>query len=393
MRVLTICKGHKNIAGAQLYLKQISSLFSEKDHELHFAFHYNDGIRVFKEIGENCNVNLWEYDWRHLSFKESIGVGMRLCRKLRPDLIIFNSSNDKILAPIWAAWLARIRRCVMIVHCSESSNSLPLFRKKVNISFPIPSRYSFKKRFLRGFTFRLLSRILFVNNMTRKSYLSLYRVSKKKRFTIYNGVDMTRFLILREERLSVRNSLGINSHEILILAMGNLTEVKGYSYLFKAIHQLRQKGIDVNCIVAGEGELKEKLEDQISCLSLKGHARLLGYRDDIPLLLAASDIYCMPSLSEGLPYGLLEAIASGTPVIASNVGGIPEVIKNGHEGLLVPPKNVQKLTEAIEMLVKDENLRRRMGQAGKEVAQKRFSLERMLDLTRGFFMRELHVPL
>jgi len=385
-KVLIVCKGHRNIAGAQLYLKQVCTLFPKDQYELHFCLHKKDGLRVFKEIGEEKTVRIWEYDWRHLKFWDSLVVGARLFRKVGPHLIIFNSSEDKIIAPVWTSLIAGIKRRIMVVHWAQSPDSLPIFRKKPGLPIPIPSRYSFKTRAARGISLRFLHRIIFVNNVTREAYISLYHVPKGRCCTVYNGIDVKDFLSKVSDRVLVRAKLGVQDDQVAIFAAGNLTEIKGYTYLIDAIECLKQKALPIKCFIAGQGELRGALEKKILALGLEDTVTLLDYRDDIPSLLAASDIYCMPSLNEALGYSLLEAMASGLPVIASNVGGIPEVVTYGEEGFLIPPKNSRKLADAIEHLVGNNDLRHKVGIAGRKTVRARFSIQQMLNETRKIFL-------
>jgi glycosyltransferase involved in cell wall biosynthesis len=388
-KVLIICKGHLNIAGAQLYLKQISSLFPRGGYELHFAFSKKDGTRVFDEIAREYAVYQWEYDWRHLSAISSFKEGMRILRKIRPDLIIFNSAEDKVFPVIWAAFTHGTGRRVMIIHWAQPGNSLPIFHKKPGYPLPLPSPYSIKMRLFRGFGLRLLNRIIFVNNGTREAYIRLYRIPDKRCHTIYNGIQIDAFSDVTFQRETFRKELGISPDECLVLATGNLTEVKGHRYMLTAIADLISKGIAVKCFIAGQGELKETLEKQIEEMGLADSVKLLGYRDDVPALLKASDIFCMPSLNEALGYSLLEAMAAGIPVVVSNVGGIPEVVSQGKEGFLVPSQNASELSAAIEKLVSDPSQRHRMGSEALVTVRKGFSLEQMLNQTYDLLSHEL----
>ncbi len=384
-RILTVCKGHQNIAGAQLYLKQIASLFPRSRYELHYGLRKADGLKVFEEIAKDHNVNLWEYDWRHLPLRRSIKVGLKLFKGLRPHIVIFNSSEDKVLAPIWASALVQVKKRIMVVHWAQSASDLPIFRSKPGLPFPVPSRYSLKTRLIRGLTFRWLTKIIFVNNMTRDAYNKLYRVPDSRCVTIYNGVDLNVFSNLNGVRPRMREQLGVNAKDIVLFAAGNLTEVKGYGYLIKAIRLTRLVGAPMKCFIAGQGELKKELETLINDLDLNDKVELLGYRDDIPYLLAASDIFCMPSINEALGYSLLEAMAAGLPVIATDVGGIPEVVTNGKEGILVPPKDAESLAKAIEKLAVNPELRIQMGNLGRKTVEERFSVDKMLSDTAHVF--------
>jgi len=188
----------------------------------------------------------------------------------------------------------------------------------------------------------------------------------------------------------VREELDLAPQDCMIFASGNLTEVKGHKHLISAVHQLISKGAKVRCFIAGQGKLREALERQILELGIWKNVTLLGYRNDIPSLSSATDIFCMPSLNEALGYSLLEAVASGVPVVASNVGGIPEVITHGKEGILVEPGNAQQISQAVEKVMNDDKLAKSMGSAGKKTARERFSSEAMLTRTDKLFKAVLY---
>lgn len=386
-RILIVCKGHPNIAGAQLYLKHLSSIFSKTEDELHFALHKEDGLRFIHDIAAKRPVSIWEFDWRHLTFAKSLFAGLKLFKKINPDIIFFNSTEDEILPPVWAAWFCRIPIRLMAVHWAQSPDGMPLFRKRPGFLLAVPSRYAIKTRVVRGIAYHLLHKIVFVNQISRKAYIKLYKIASKRCITIYNGIEPEPFQTAKSERIKMRQNLGLKDQECMILAAGNLTEVKGYSFLISAVHALLQHDINVKCFIAGQGALREELEGQILSLHIENYVKLLGYRDDLPLLLSAADIFCMPSLNEALGYSLLEAMAAGVPVIASDVGGIPEVFTDGNEGLLVPPGNAQALSQAIEKLVRDNPLRIKMGAEGLKTVRDKFSLDQMLAQTASLFSK------
>ena len=375
-KILFVCKGHEKIAGGQLYLKQVASILPEDSFELHYAFGPNDGQYVFNEISKYRQIYTWSYEWRHLSFFKSLITGIKLFSGIKPHIIIFNGSANKIYAPIYAAFLTGIKRRVMIEHTSFSPDDLPIFRYRHNFPMPLLSRYSIKIRAWRAISFRTLTHILFVNNISRHAYHKLYAIPQQRCKTIYNGIDVNKYINVASTcRENIRRSLEVKADEFLVLATGNLTEIKGQKYLILAINSLVKNGTPVKCLIAGEGNLRNKLQEMIKELKLNNRITLLGYRNDIAELLSASDIYCMPSLKEGLGYGILEALASGVPVIASNVGGIPEVITDELNGLLVKPRDSDSLAKAIKTLINSPELRQKLSAAGKKIVMGNFSLQ------------------
>ncbi|MBI5897273.1 MAG: glycosyltransferase, partial [Desulfobacterales bacterium] len=191
-KILIVCKGHTNIAGAQLYLKHIASLFPKKDFELCFALWRADGLKFIEEISDICNTVVVEYDWRHLPFLRAFIQGWRLFREKKPELIIFNSPEDQILAPLWAAYLSRVPQKTLVVHWAQSENDMPLFSKK-RLNIPIPSPWAIQTRLTRAMAYRLLNALIFVSHGTHRAYVKLYKVPDAKCHTIHNGVPVERF--------------------------------------------------------------------------------------------------------------------------------------------------------------------------------------------------------
>jgi len=183
------------------------------------------------------------------------------------------------------------------------------------------------------------------------------------------------------DRMNVRRELGIGDDEQLIVAVGSLVERKGHMVLLRALAQLDREGAPRtwHVAIAGRGPNEGALRAFVAEAGLAGRAHILGHRDDIPDLLAASDIFSMPSLWEGLPVALLEAMFASKPVIASSCSGIPEAIESGTHGLLVPPGDQGALAEALRQVLGSPDLRGRLGVAARERAAERYSVAAMVD--------------
>lgn len=172
---------------------------------------------------------------------------------------------------------------------------------------------------------------------------------------------------------------GIRAGEIVILAVGNLVPRKGHIILLQALAMLEGKGSAVpwRVIIAGRGEERDRLLAFARDNGMEERVHLAGHRDDIPDLQEAAHILCMPSLWEGLPLAVLEGMHAGNCVVASASSGIPEAISDGVNGLLVPPGDVGALATALERVMRDERLRKRLADAGLDTARQRFSVEGM----------------
>jgi glycosyltransferase involved in cell wall biosynthesis len=162
---------------------------------------------------------------------------------------------------------------------------------------------------------------------------------------------------------------------------------KGQRHLIDAAKVVVQQVPDARFIIAGEGELRPALERQIKDYHLEKHVLLAGFRPDVLSLHKAFDIFVMSSVTEGLGTSLLDAMAAGKPIVATRAGGIPEVVAEEETGLLVPPRDHEALADAIVRLLKDAELRRRMGEAARTRARTFFSAERMVQQTLLVYQR------
>ncbi len=203
-----------------------------------------------------------------------------------------------------------------------------------------------------------------------------------------NTVNVEQFVFSPQEKQEARRQLGLRENERVVLYAGRMVEAKGPDLLACALEHLEGRVRQpLRVLFAGEGPLKAEVRRR--CLSLPPHLRvdLLGNRDDIPLLLSLADVVALPSRWEGLPMILLEAMASGTPVLAASVGGIPEVLQHGESGWLVKPKDPAALAHGLLCLLEDRGLRERLRDNALQVFERRFSpqvtMPRLLEIYAG----------
>ncbi|HEV8305291.1 MAG TPA: glycosyltransferase family 4 protein [Gemmatimonadales bacterium] len=173
----------------------------------------------------------------------------------------------------------------------------------------------------------------------------------------------------------VRRELGIGAEEPLIVSIGNLYPVKGHLVLLQAMQALA----GCHVVIAGQGAEEATLKAYAAEHGLAPYVHLLGYRADVADLLAAADVFALPSLSEGVPLALLEAMFAGKGIVASGVGGVPEVVTSEREALLVPPEDPRALATALARLLKDPALRRHLGDAARQRATRAFTVDTMVD--------------
>jgi glycosyltransferase involved in cell wall biosynthesis len=172
----------------------------------------------------------------------------------------------------------------------------------------------------------------------------------------------------------------------LVGALGRLDSVKGYDDLIRAVGILRDQGTPVRCVIAGVGGDEPRLTALIAELALGQDVELLGLRDDVPSLLEAFDVAVMSSHSEGAPLAIIEYMAAGLPILATRVGGIPELIQDGEHGLLVAPRNPAALAAGLARLLAEPALARRLGQAARARQRAEYDLERTVRRLEALYL-------
>jgi glycosyltransferase involved in cell wall biosynthesis len=200
---------------------------------------------------------------------------------------------------------------------------------------------------------------------------------------IRNAVDVRQFQKPPDDAL--RRTLGGDPSRPIVLTLARLDPQKGLSDLLEAAARVP----DANFVLAGDGIERKRIEDAARSLGVDDRVTFLGYREDVPDLLAACDLFVLPSLYEGLPVSVLEAMAAGKPVVATEIGGTREAVSNGETGLLVSPGDPNALAGAIRSVLSDPQLARRLGEAGRQRALEEFSADRMVRKVTQVYERVL----
>jgi glycosyltransferase involved in cell wall biosynthesis len=198
-------------------------------------------------------------------------------------------------------------------------------------------------------------------------------INSKKIMVILNGIDVEKF----QRNIDTTNKkaeLQIGEDEMVVGSVGRLVQVKDYPTLLKAFAIITNKINKCKLVILGDGILRAELEAYVNENGLSKKVMFLGSRRDIPEMMQIFDVFVLSSVSEGLPIALLEAMAAGIPVVATMVGGIPEVVVDGGTGLLVPPQNPAVLAEAISSVLLDKEKARYMGTSGRHRVVESFNL-------------------
>ena len=180
-----------------------------------------------------------------------------------------------------------------------------------------------------------------------------------------NGIDSDNFNL---NRYRTRESLGLDDKDKIVIFVGRLEPVKGLKYLIEAISLLKSNKINLKLLIVGDGSECKKLKLLVKTLQLEEMVIFVGKisNEKVPEYLSASDVFVLPSLSEGFPVVLLEAMASGLPIITTKIRGLPEIVQDGNNGFLVNPKSSVELADKIKLLIEDDKIRKKISTINKE---------------------------
>lgn len=216
-------------------------------------------------------------------------------------------------------------------------------------------------------------------------------IPQRKLVSIPNGIDLQKFSSF--SGAGVRAEFELPEDRLLIGIVGRLHEQKAHGDLFHALTQLPQvRDGTLNCLVVGTGGLQDTLKQQVKDLGLQNCVIFTGMRTDVPRLVAAMDVFVMSSHWEGLPIALLEAMASSKAVLCTRVGGIPDVVVDGDNGLLVDARDVPEFARRLENLLHDAALRRRLGERARETVIARFDVSRTAEAYNRLHQQDLGLP-
>jgi len=212
----------------------------------------------------------------------------------------------------------------------------------------------------------------------KREYLALGIGTPDEYQCIYNGIETDKYFNQDFDREALRKRMNIPVASIILVTVGRLVPVKGCRYLLEAVASIKRQGFDdMHCLIIGDGVLKEELENKTRELEISSQVNFLGHQEDIMPYLMISDVFVLPSLNEGFGLVIVEAMAAGLPVVATRVGGVPEIIMDGESGKLVAPGDSEDLAKGILALLQDRQHLKNIGNHNRQRAQKEFSLERM----------------
>jgi len=223
---------------------------------------------------------------------------------------------------------------------------------------------------------RWVDRFVAVSDTTADDLDRHIGIPRNRILTIANGIEGGRYRC-QIDRVAKRSELGIPAEAFVAGVAARMVAQKGLEFFLEALHQLRSRCPTLHIVLAGSGVLEQELRDQAAALDLRDRVHFLGLRRDIPAVLQVLDAYVLPSLREGLPMGLLEAMATACPIVATATGGIGSVIEHEVSGLLVEGGQVDQLAAAIERLVEQPEFARKLGAAAERTFDERYTADIM----------------
>lgn len=238
-----------------------------------------------------------------------------------------------------------------------------------------------KEILLQRFLFNRMKLNLSVSQVLTDTICQLFSVSQQKFKTIINGVDTEKFQpekVSQNIKGSLRKELQLSPENIIIGSVGRLVTVKNYPSLIRAMKLVKEEVPGAKLLLAGDGAERSKLENLISELKLSDQVYLLGRRDDVADLMKLYDVFVLPSFSEGLSNTLLESMSSGTPVVASNVGGNAEIVAEGSSGYLYPSDDVDSLAKILINLIQEKDNCLSLGRQARKHIEDNFSIATMV---------------
>ncbi len=288
---------------------------------------------------------------------------LRIITKEKPSIVHTHSSKAGLLGRL----AARLAGVPCIVHTPHGHVFYGHFG-------PAASRlFLGLEKLLARWTHRLVA----LTEGEKNDYLRLAVGRPETLCTIHSGVDVEKFSAVQVDQVAKRRALGLEQNGRVVGFIGWLLPIKGPAHLLRAMSDVWESHPDVHLVFIGKGDMEVDLRTAARKAGSNGRVRFLGWRKDVEQIMPVFDIFVLPSRNEGMGRVLVEAMAAGKPVVASRVGGIPDLIKHGENGLLVPAGDEKSLAAAIKQLIDDPEQAKAMGQRGRQCCTQ-FSVEAMV---------------
>ncbi len=364
-----------NMGGPALHVAYLSAGLASRGYETTLVagtLARGEGSMAF--VAEELGVEIVTIDELHREIsplRDAVAVVRlaRLMRRERPQILHTHTAKAGAIGRV-ASLLARDSRPPIVLHT---------FHGHVLRGYFDPVRTAL---------FRLLERwlahhstaLVAVSPQVRDDLVSL-GVAPREAFAVVRlGIPLEKRVATEPDaRERTRTLLGIAPDRFVVGWIGRMTGVKRTEDVLASLARLRELGVDACLCMIGDGPDREDVERRAKALGIVRHCFFLGYQDDVGPFYAALDAFVLPSGNEGTPVSAIEALAAGRPVVASRVGGVPDVVRDGIDGFLVEPGDVDGLAGALARLADDPELRERMGSGARERVLSRYAVDRLVD--------------
>ena len=279
---------------------------------------------------------------------------IRILRRERPNIVHTHTSKAGILGR-WAAFFAGVP---VIIHTPHGHIFWGYFGGLKTRLFILLEKISVL----------ITDRLVMLTRQEKNDHLHFHIAPEDKFSVVHSGINLDRFSNLSVEPAAMKRKLEIPEGNLVVGTAGRLTHVKGYRYLIEAAGKIVDKRPDTIFVFLGDGELLDELKNMTFRLGIEENVRFPGWRQDVAEVMSIFDIFLLPSLNEGMGRVLVEAMALGKPLVASNVGGIPDLVVDGKNGFLVPVGDVETTAARIRGLLDDPEKRIKMGELGRKMA-------------------------
>jgi glycosyltransferase involved in cell wall biosynthesis len=292
----------------------------------------------------------------------------RLVRRLRPDVLHTHTAKAGAVGRV-AALLSGRRRPRVVVHTFHGHVLRGYFGAAGSLVF----------RAIETALARVTDSLVAVSPEVRDELVRL-GVAPARKFTVIRlGIDLEPRVACDEDPAAVRARIGVAADRFVVGWFGRMTAVKRTDDLLDALAALRERGVDALLLLVGDGDDRERLERLAHGRGLARSVLFLGYQEDVARWYAACDAIVLTSANEGTPVTLIEGLAAGRPVVATRVGGVPDVVDDGVTGFLVRAGDTHAVAERLALLASDPELRRRMGDEGRRRVLERYAVGRLVD--------------
>jgi glycosyltransferase involved in cell wall biosynthesis len=374
VRVLRVI-ARLNMGGPALHVAYLTAGLAERGYETTLvAGSLARGEDSMAFVADELGVEVTRLDELHREIspvRDAIAVVKlaRLIRRLRPDILHTHTAKAGAVGRM-AALLAGGARPPIVVHTFHGHVLHGYFDPVRTAGF----------RALERWLARSSTALVAVSPQVRDDLVALGVAPAGKFAVVRLGIELEgRVAAERDGRGETRRIMGIAPERFAVGWIGRMTGVKRTDDVLLAVLRLREQGVDACLCLVGDGPDRDHVERRAHDLGLMRHTYFLGYQQDVGPYYAAFDAMILPSVNEGTPVSAIEALAAGRPVVATRVGGVPDVVRDGEDGFLVEPGAVDELAARLALLAADPELRARMGAAGRERVLARYSVARLVD--------------